>query len=73
MFRRLKNLWALSNYTVDELKKQEQPGVFYSTPDFPINSPGFSPAKIINLQTQHPFDAYETTEQSPDDTTPRNG
>lgn len=74
MFRRLKNLWALSRYTVEELKEQKSEQLFYSTsPDFPITVKPFNPVTIVDLQDKHPFDEYETPEQSPNDSAPRNG
>jgi len=74
MLARLKNLWAISRYTIQELKTPN-PTVGYITTstDTDLEYKQFNPAIIINQERTHPFDAYETTEQSPDDSAPRNG
>lgn len=74
MFRRLKNLWALSRYSVDELRTDvtHAPLVTTST-GTDLEYRQFNPAIIISREQTHPFDEYETTEQSPDDSAPRNG
>ena len=73
MFKRIKNLLDISKYTVDEIR-QKEPTVFKASGDsmFP-NSHEYRPATIVDLKGTNPFDEYETTEQSSDDTTPRNG
>jgi hypothetical protein len=85
MFKRIKNLLDLSRYTVEELKqptptytttgyahvasKQPSPHYTVSTAD---STSGM--ATIINMDPVDPFKdlTNETTEQTPDDTAPRN-
>jgi len=71
MFQRIKNLLDISKYTVEEIR-QKPPTIFNTSGDalFPHE---YRPATIIDLKGTNPFDEYETTEQSSDDTTPRNG
>lgn len=71
MFKRIKNLLELSKYTVEELRG-EQPT--YTTSGFlQVDHSTFRPATIVDLKGTNPFDEYETSELSPNDTTPRNG
>lgn len=74
MFKRIKNLLDISKYTVEEIRNA-QPTI--TTNGYmkvnPINTGTYNPAMIVDLKGTNPFDEYETTEQSSDDTTPRNG
>ena len=71
MFQRIKNLLELSKYTIEEIRQKPSP-VVESKGDafFPST---FNPVTIIDLKGTNPFDEYETSELSPNDTTPRNG
>ena len=81
MFKRIKNLLDLSRYTVEELTgepegfkfKEFKKGFNLMSPDTKYTVIPFNPATIVDLKGTNPFDEYETTEQSPNDTTPRNG
>ncbi len=70
MFQRIKNLLDISKYTVDEIR-QKPPVKVESTEDsfFPST---FNPVTIVELTGTNPFDEYEATEQSSNDTTSRN-
>lgn len=69
MFKRIKNLLDISKYTVEEIRQKPAP-VIESREDafFPST---FNPVTIVDLKGTNPFDEYETTEQSSNDTTPR--
>ncbi len=71
MLKRIKNLLDISKYTVDEIR-QKPPVQVTSGGDafFPST---FNPVTIVDLKGTNPFDEYEATEQSSNDTTPRNG
>jgi hypothetical protein len=70
MFKRIKNLLDISKYTVEELT--EKSPMIFSTNDSVYPNGQYRPATIIDLKGTNPFDEYETTEQSSDDTTARN-
>ncbi len=70
MFKRIKNLLDISKYTVEELRNAQPT---YTTSGYMEVIPGtFRPATIVDLKGTNPFDEYETSELSPNDTTPRN-
>jgi hypothetical protein len=73
MFKRIKNLLELSKYTVEELQNPK----YVVKGDFPLSTINhgtmYNPALIVDLQGTNPFDEYETSEQSSNDTTTRNG
>jgi hypothetical protein len=71
MFKRIKNLLDISKYTVEELRNTQH---VYTDNGYSESIPStFRPAMIVDLKGTNPFDEYETTEQSSNDTTPRNG
>jgi hypothetical protein len=70
MFKRIKNLLNISRYSVEDLINPPEEEII-STSNLKLKT--FTPATIIDLQTKDPFAEYETTEQSSNDTTPRNG
>lgn len=73
MFKRIKNLLELSKYTVEEIRHKETT-IFHSKGDFIFpHAHEYRPATIVDLKGTNPFDEYETTKQSSNDTTPRNG
>ena len=70
MFKRIKNLLDISKYTVEELQGNKT--VIVTPTNNTISWEGkFNPATIVGLKGTNPFDEYETAEQSPNDTTPR--
>lgn len=69
MFKRIKNLLDISRYTVEELQSSSPT---YTTSGLAQVTPNWNPVTIVDLKGTNPFDEYETTEQSSDDTTPRN-
>lgn len=72
MFKRIKNLLDISKYTVEELR--DKPPMIYHTNQSDYPHPQiYRPVTIVDLKGTNPFDEYETIEQSPNDTTPRNG
>ena len=72
MFQRIKNLLEISKYTVEELCEKTD---WLKYPEYLSevnNISKYNPATIVDLKGTNPFDEYETTEQSSDDTTLRN-
>lgn len=71
MFKRIKNLLDISKYTVDELRSNQPT---YTTSGLSqVVTSTWNPVTIVDLKGTNPFDEYETSELSPNDTTPRNG